>query len=202
MEVLSQTEFNVSQRHRMDYIFYAKEAGERLLEIKELLKGATKTRPVETDLGTYISYSDFLDKNDICRKTAHNYTTLAENWEVVLKLGMQDKEKEENLGNSMRLCRTLEIIVWYKKKVEEGYPEDLLTLAAYWDEKKLRAQVEQEKRESRQKYIEKLEYEVVNLQMQIDMRDRTIHKLQSELEEYRKRYPKTIYDELYPLTLN
>ena len=115
---------------------------------------------------------------------------------------MQDKEKEENLGNSMRLCRTLEIIVWYKKKVEEGYPEDLLTLAAYWDEKKLRAQVEQEKRESRQKYIEKLEYEVVNLQMQIDMRDRTIHKLQSELEEYRKRYPKTIYDELYPLTLN
>ena len=68
MEVLSQTEFNVSQRHRMDYIFYAKEAGERLLEIKELLKGATKTRPVETDLGTYISYSDFLDKNDIAER--------------------------------------------------------------------------------------------------------------------------------------
>lgn len=133
--------FDESQKLRITSTAHYKEAGEYLMEIRELLKVAKPSKPCETDLGTFRSFNHFLtEKGEEClgisRRTAYNYIKLAENWDIVLKLGMQDISKDK-LPNAMRVSRTLQIVSWYKKKVKAGADPDTLTLDLYWAEDKV-----------------------------------------------------------------
>ena len=109
----------------------AKTAGEMLLKIKEVLAPATKTKPVMTDMGEFKSFSHFLTSQGINRASAYRFMKLAEHWDVVEKLGMQD---EQLPAGSMRLCRTIKVLEWYLERREQGVDESLLTLQRYWDE--------------------------------------------------------------------
>lgn len=51
---------------------------------------------------------------------------------------MQDIS-EDKLPNAMRVCRTLQIISWYKNKVKAGADPDDLTLDLYWAEDKAKS---------------------------------------------------------------
>jgi hypothetical protein len=130
--------FRESQLKRIEAIAALKAAGDALIAIRTKLReaGASTKNPVTTDLGTFTSFDDYV-KSGVSgvRKTyAYDYITLAENWDIVLKLGMQDTSNEKTLANSMRLARTLRIIRWYKEKVAQGCDPDTLTLDLYWEE--------------------------------------------------------------------
>lgn len=121
------------------------QGGSSFLLIKQALVGATVTKPVTLEgLGTFTSFQNFLywlqDKEGANPSTIKEYVKLAENWHIVLKLNMQDKENVENYGNCMRINRTLKIIRWYEK-VEGVYTPEKLTIAQYWldEEAKLEA---------------------------------------------------------------
>lgn len=136
---LSDETFNESQRVRIDYIRYAKQSGDNFLKIKQALQEATRYKPKELPgVGTFTSFQNFLEHLEETRgvkaSTIKEYVILAENWDVVLKLGMQDKENIDKLKNCMRVARTLKVIRWYKAKLKEGIAEDLLTLERYWEE--------------------------------------------------------------------
>lgn len=133
---LHETKFKESQLLRMEAISALNECGKALIEIRTALAGATKTKPVETDLGVFGSFSEFLNSNQtkFSARYAYQYIKLAEHWDIVLKLGMQDTTDEKTLQKSMRLNRTLRIIDWYKAKLDDGWDEELLTLDLYWQE--------------------------------------------------------------------
>lgn len=119
-----------------DYCDY----GTCLIAIRESFAASRLSEPLQTDLGTFRSFNHFLtEKGEEClgisRRTAYNYIKLAENWDIVLKLGMQDISKDK-LPNAMRVSRTLQIVSWYKKKVKAGADPDTLTLDLYWAEDK------------------------------------------------------------------
>jgi hypothetical protein len=158
MEVKSKVCFDKSQILRIKSIHYLKEAGEALLAVRSLLKPASRKAPVEG----YVSFADFLKKNDWNRDTAYRYIKLAENWDVVLKLDMQNVS-EKTLANSMRICKTLEIIDWYKKKIKAGADASTLTLKLYWLEQKggkekKASQPYDELRRERDLYLEERDY--------------------------------------------
>lgn len=140
---LSDETFNESQRVRIDYILYAKQSGDNFLKIKQALQKATRYNPIElSGVGTFTSFQNFLEHLEETRgvkaSTIKEHVILAENWDIVLKLGMQDKENVHKLKNCMRVARTLKVIRWYKAKVKAGVPEELLTLELYWEEEEAR----------------------------------------------------------------
>lgn len=169
--------FNESQKLRVAALASYKAAGDALIAIRELLKPASKLNPIETDLGTFTSFSQFLDSGHIETKKTSAYASikLAENWDIVLKLGMQDTTDMKTLSKSMRLNRTLRIIDWYKANVELGRNESELTLDQYWLEAEgsapmssgpTKRQLEQELQSARVT-ITQLESEVAALKVQL-----------------------------------
>lgn len=145
----SDAEFNESQLIRMRYILSAKEAGAQFYELRKMFQAAPKNQPILTDMGEFSSFNDFLDKQNLNRSTIYNYIKLYENWDIVLKLGMQNADNVEDLGKSMRVCRTLKVINWYKKEKGKGRPEEELTIKQYWIDNE--AQLEQKKLEALEK---------------------------------------------------
>lgn len=145
----SQAEFNESQLIRMRYILSAKEAGARFAEIRKLFDEVGMHKPVHTDMGTFKGWTDFCQSQGYDPKTINNYINLYENWDIVLKLGMQNADNVEDLGKSMRVCRTLKIINWYKKEKKKGRPEEELTIKQYWIDNE--AQLGQKKLEALEK---------------------------------------------------
>lgn len=132
--------FKQSQQLRIESVAFYKEAGEYLIQIRSLLKGAKPSKPCETDFGSFNSFNHFLtEKGDellgITKRTAYNYIKLAENWDIVLKLGMQSMA-DADVDNSMRICRTIKIVTWYKAKIKTGADPNTLTLDLYWLEDK------------------------------------------------------------------
>lgn len=133
---LGDSAFKESQKIRMKSLSHYKDAGDYLLQIRDLFHGATRTKPYVSEVGTFKSFSHFLKlKSDellgMSRRTAYNYIKLAENWHVVLKLGMQSVD-DSKVKNSMRICRTLIVIDWYNDKIKAGADADTLTLDLYW----------------------------------------------------------------------
>lgn len=167
-----------------EYIEYAKQCGEELLKIKQMLKEAkaSKNNPVETDMGSYHSYTEFLELNGIDRSTANNYTTLAEDWGIVLKLGMQDKSNVEYLGNSMRVVRTIKVIRWYKDRKQAGYPDELLTIKQYWKEQEEALELAKSKTESTMDYVRTLEEQLRSTKQELSEALNTINELKARLK--------------------
>ena len=145
----SQAEFNESQLIRMRYILSAKEAGARFAVIKKLFNEVGQRKPKVTDMGTFNTWEEFCETQGYSYKTIDNYIKLYENWDIVLKLGMQNADNVEDLGKSMRVCRTLKVINWYKKEKGKGRPEEELTIKQYWIDNE--AQLEQKKLEALEK---------------------------------------------------
>lgn len=145
----SQAEFNESQLIRMRYILSAKEAGARFAIIKKHFNEVGQRKPKVTDMGTFNTWEEFCESQGYSYKTIDNYIKLYENWDIVLKLGMQNADNVEDLGKSMRVCRTLKVINWYKKEKGKGRPEEELTIKQYWIDNE--AQLEQKKLEALEK---------------------------------------------------
>jgi len=123
--------FDESQRLRMESLLALYECGLALIELRDKLKVATKENPLVTDKGAFTSFVEYFDQADypFSRRYAYEYIKLAENWHVVIKLGMQDSK---HLKRSMRLCRTLKIIDWYNQQIAAGTDESELSLDLYW----------------------------------------------------------------------
>lgn len=135
------TKFDQSQLIRMEAIASLNEAGKALLRIQEKFKEAKASGDsmIETDLGNFQNFDDYLVRGSTIKKTkAYDYIKLANNWDVVLALGMQDASCSKQLAKSMRLCRTLKIISWYNQGVKDGRPKEELTLDEYWAEDEAR----------------------------------------------------------------
>ncbi len=139
------TKFDQSQLIRIEAIASLNEAGKALLRIQEKFKEAKASGDglIETDLGRFQNFDDYLVRGSSIKKTkAYDYIKLAKNWDVVLALGMQDTTCSKTLAKSMRLCRTLKIISWYNQCLKEGRPKSELTLDQYWledEERRLKA---------------------------------------------------------------
>ena len=186
---LSNEKFNESQRVRMDYILYAKQSGDKFLLIKKALAKATRYNPITLEgLGTYTSFNNFLEeyvepKYGIQPSTVKDHVKLAECWEIVLSLGMQDKSNTLSLSKSMRVARTLKIIRWYEKHVDNGVPADQLTLERYWEEE------ENKLREAEDPSVltkKQLTQRVQDLEMQLGIARTTISQLEKELARYKQ----------------
>jgi hypothetical protein len=130
----AEKEYELAQRTKMRAIQHYKDSGDALIQIRNLLKPATKSNPVETDMGTFTGWEDYLRQCGWSKTTANDYINLAENWGIVLKLGMQDDTDAETVKKCMRLCRTLKVIRWYKEQLAAGRLEEELTLDTYWSE--------------------------------------------------------------------
>ena len=121
-------QYAVSQYHRSLSLLHYKNCGEGLYHIRETLRGAKPSSPVETDMGSFRSFEHYLDtyycgetsESGIHKTQARKYLYLYENWDVVSQLGLDKPEA------CYRLNITIRIISWGKKKREEGV--DLATL--------------------------------------------------------------------------
>ena len=135
MKDLHDQKFQESQLKRIEAIAALKEAGLALIQIRELFATATPNSEglIETDDGNFKSFKAYLKSGALAfsSRSAYNYIKLADNWDIILDLGMQDPH---NADKCMRLCRTLKVIDWYNRKLEEGWEPEYLTLDLYWSE--------------------------------------------------------------------
>lgn len=164
-----------AQLTKMRAIESYKQSGDRLIKLRSLLKTATKNNPVETDMGVFTGWEDYLKRTEWSRSSANEYITLAENWDIVLKLGMQDTTNAETVKKCMRLCRTLKIIRWYKEQITAGRPEEELTLDVYW--------LEEENPQSTGPSKKQLQAELEHYKQLLDQKDRQIAELQQLLRD-------------------
>lgn len=100
--------FDESQRIRIEAMSALNEAGKALIRIQEKfrLAKAGDGGMIETDLGPFQNFDDYLLRGSTIKKThAYDCIKLAKNWHIVVKLGMQDTTNSKTLQKSMRLCR-------------------------------------------------------------------------------------------------
>jgi flagellar motility protein MotE (MotC chaperone) len=141
--------FTDSQKLRIDALESYRDAGLALIELREALSSATKTNPVDTDLGVFRSFHELLssDQVKIGRAAAYQAIKLAEHWSIVEALKMQDPDSE-HCYKAMRLARTLKVIDWALQKMGNGAPLDSLSFDMYWQEEgESRRQRQQQARE-------------------------------------------------------
>jgi hypothetical protein len=174
-----------------NHIETCKYKGDCLIELRTLLKPATKRSPLETDLGTFTGWEDYLKQTGWSKTNANDYINLAENWDIVLKLGMQDTTNAETVKKCMRLCRTLKIIRWYKTQLELGRPEEELTLDQYWLEQEAprvegptKKQLQEEVDQLRES-LAQLKAEKERLQTLLSVKDLELIQMQQHLNTQR-----------------
>lgn len=121
-----------SQQIRLKSLEYYKNAGMYLNSIREAFdKEERKDGLIETDMGNFKSFNDYLKQTGWVRSTVYGYIKLYENWDVVEKLGIL-QPTEEALDKVYRITRTLKVISWYNDMLASGVDESLLTIENYW----------------------------------------------------------------------
>jgi hypothetical protein len=128
--------YDTSQQYRFKSLTHYKNSGEFLIKIREALRGATREKPIVSDIGTFNSFEHYMQTffgkettTGLKRAQARNYMRLAENWDVVEDLKLNESEA------CYRLVATLKIISWGLKKREAGYNLKELDHHLYWDER-------------------------------------------------------------------
>lgn len=169
--------FKQKQLLRMKSIYYAKNAGDILIRVRELLVNASEQNPIETDIGVFCNFKEFYLQQGLKKATVYRYIKLAENWDIVVKLGMQDQENAENLGKCMRLMRTLRIIDWYLEQVAAGRPEESLTLEQYWLDEEAAAAARQESSQARHAQQEDLAQQLSTVQGELFLANQKLKEL-------------------------
>lgn len=138
LEVKQMTMADIDRERRLiniEAIDAAKEAGVALLSIKQDLAPATEDNPIETDLGWFTSFDDYINKRGWVGKQTYDYVKLAENWDIALKLGVQDVD---NPASDLELSPLVKVIEWYIKSVDDGVDPKLLTLRRFNKEQRSR----------------------------------------------------------------
>ena len=115
--------FEESQDLRRKSLIMYRESGQGFCEIKALLEPASKNNPVETDMGSFTSFSDYQIKTGLNRMKVNRYMYLAENWHIVEQIKLLETKA------CFRLMISLKIIKWALEKLEvdplwEGIAED------------------------------------------------------------------------------
>lgn len=166
--------YETSQSYRFKSLTHYKNSGEFLIKIREALRGASKEKPIVSDIGVFNSFEHYLQtfygKNSnatLKRSQAWNYMRLAENWDVVEDLKLQESEA------CYRLQITLKIITWGKQKREAGYNLKELDHHLYFKEREeLAAQHDQTGELSKpqlQKLVKELQAENESLSKKLSM---------------------------------
>ena len=168
--------YETSQSYRFKSLTHYKNSGEFLIKIREALRGATREKPIVTDIGVFNSFEHYLQtfygKNSTAtlkRSQARNYMRLAENWDVVEDLKLQESQA------CYRLHVTLKIISWGLRKREVGYNLKELDHHLYFEE--LQNQAPKHEQGSKPTYaqlekkIEELIDEVTRLRRQLSLEE-------------------------------
>ena len=129
--------FEDSQELRRKSLSMYRESGQGFCEIKALLQSASKNNPVETDMGSFTSFSDYQVKTGLNRMKVNRYMYLAENWHMKVNRYMYlaenwhivERIKLLETKACFRLMISLKIIKWALEKLEvdplwEGVAED------------------------------------------------------------------------------
>lgn len=112
------------------------ELGKAFIQIRDVLSRARLAAPLKTNMGYFVSFNNFLDKNALNRTSVYRYIRLAEGWDVAVKLDLLNT-LDDKYNNSTQFCTALKVIEWYKKKVKAGVDPETLTLKLYWAEQAL-----------------------------------------------------------------
>ena len=152
----AQSAFNEAQTYRKLSLNHYKKCGYNLFMIREALKGASLTKPAETDLGVFTSFEDYLNTfyqgkeqtKGVGKRQARSYLSLYENWDVLTLL------KLDQPNACYRLDITLKIITWAKKKKEdEGIDLAELDHHLYFKENADRIQKNRELKNERERLV-------------------------------------------------
>lgn len=132
-----------AQKVLMQAIASLKAAGDSLVILREALNAGSEGSPVETDLGWFTSFDDFINKSpELSNRDVQGCIKLAENWDTVLKLGLQDDTQLVTVMSAVPFERTLEIIDEYNNCVAQGADPDSLDLTMFLDDWELEDRLE------------------------------------------------------------
>ena len=172
-------QYATSQYHRSLSLLHYKNCGEGLYYIREVLRGAKKTSPVETDMGSFRSFEQYLDtyycgeesESGIQKAQARKYLYLYENWDVVSLLRLDKPEA------CYRLNITVQIISWGKKKRAAGIDLTTIDHHLYFDER------DESKSERESSSDSTNQYDVARLLGLLAERDVEITSLRQEVQD-------------------
>lgn len=185
----AQSAFNEAQTHRKISLVHYKKCGYNLFKIREALKGATLTKPAETDLGVFTSFEDYLNtfyqgkesSRGVGSRQAKSYLSLYENWNILTLL------KLDQPNACYRLDITLKIITWAKKKRdEEGIDLSELDHHLYFQENSERIQKNRELNKERERLVRS---ELKELRVERDYYKSQFQELKSKLDKILLAYP-------------
>lgn len=166
--------YDTSQQYRFKSLTHYKNSGEFLIKIREALRGASKLNPVVSDIGTFTSFEHYLQTfygrdsaAGLKRTQARNHMRLAENWDIVEDLKLQESEA------CYRLQITLKIITWGIKKRGAGYNLKELDHHLYFKEREELAA--QQERTSKPTYAQ--------LEKKVDELTYKLEELSDKLQE-------------------
>ena len=167
--------FEESQDLRRKSLIIYRESGQGFCEIKALLQSASKNNPVETDMGSFTSFHDYLTKNGLEKNKVNRYMYLAENWHIVEQIKLLETKA------CFRLMISLKIIKWALDKLEvdplwEGIAED------YFKEQEA---LSKSKKQERDHQLEFYREKVQEQEFIISSLTSEIATLTTRLEEYR-----------------
>jgi hypothetical protein len=146
-----------------------------------MYRKATNQVPITTEMGTYTGWEDYLKKSGWAKGTAYDYIYLAENWDIVIKLRLQDDDVQKITRKSIAVSRTLKIIRWFKTKVTDGFDPDTLTLDMYWAEVEGNSRAAGPSKKEMQAELMGLRALVDSQSKKIMQQDREIARLKEEL---------------------
>jgi hypothetical protein len=176
--------FQEAQLLRKKTLLSYMEAGKALSQIRQGLEPATKTKPVETDLGWFTSFNHYLDGR-IDRRKAYRCIYLFEHWDIAEKIGLLKEE------SCFRVIISDKILRWAVDKLEanpnwEGTAED------YFKEQEA---VSKDKKESSKSELIHLRARLAELEAEvllvpkymerINQLETKCQNLEARLEEYR-----------------
>jgi hypothetical protein len=182
--------YETSQSYRFKSLTHYKNSGEFLIKIREALRGASKEKPIVSDIGVFNSFEHYLQtfygKNSnasLKRSQAWNYMRLAENWDIVEDLKLQESEA------CYRLQITLKIITWGIKKREAGYNLKELDHHLYFKEREeLAAQQERTSKPTYaqlEKKVDELTYKLEELSDKLQESNQEIIRLRLRCKHFK-----------------
>ena len=162
--------FEESQDLRRKSLIIYRESGQGFCEIKALLQSASKNNPVETDMGSFTSFHDYLTKNGLEKNKVNRYMYLAENWHIVEQIKLLETKA------CFRLMISLKIIKWALDKLE---------VDPLWEGIAEQEALSKSKKQERDHQLEFYREKVQEQEFIISSLTSEIATLTTRLEEYR-----------------
>lgn len=116
-------EFHTAAIHRVSALLNAMEAGKYFLALRDIFKSVPnkKDSVIETDMGTFKGWKDFLAQNDFKYDAVNRYIFMYEHRQEFeeLKLLSLDPEDIDSGASGHRKIAACDAVKWYLKLIEE-----------------------------------------------------------------------------------